>query len=116
MSNCSTSQKRPVLEGGFQMDIARQLKQGISTGTVLFGQRQTISACNKGDARLVLVAANCPEDYISNLTTSHPDIPVHRVIMVNRQLGAACAKPFPVSALCVVDPGQSDLLTLSTNL
>ena len=86
------------------MDIARQLKQGISTGTVLFGQRQTISACNKGDARLVLVAANCP------------DIPVHRVIMVNRQLGAACAKPFPVSALCVVDPGQSDLLTLSTNL
>tara|TARA_Y100000748_G_scaffold296192_1_gene288710 strand:+ start:292 stop:609 length:318 start_codon:yes stop_codon:yes gene_type:complete len=105
-----------VLEGGIEMDLARQLKQGISTGTVLFGQRQTISACNKGDARLVLVAANCPEDYISNLTTSHPDITVHRVSIVNRQLGAACAKPFPVSALCVVDPGQSDLLTLNGNV
>lgn len=98
------------------MDLARQLKQGITTGTVLFGQRQTTSACNKGDARLVLVAANCPEDYISNLTSSHPDVPVHRVTMVNRQLGAACAKPFPVSALCVVDPGQSELLTLNSNL
>ena len=65
------------------MDLARQLKQGISTGNVLFGQRQTISACNKGDARLVLVAANCPEDYISSLTTSHPDIPIHQVTMVN---------------------------------
>ena len=74
------------------------------------------SACNKGDARLVLVAANCPEDYISSLTTSHPDIPIHQVTMVNRQLGAACAKPFPVSALCIIDPGQSELLTLSTNL
>ena len=98
------------------MDIARQLKQGISTGNVLFGQRQTISACNKGDARLVLVAANCPEDYISSLTTRQPDIPIHQVTMVNRQLGAACAKPFPVSALCIIDPGQSELLTLSTNL
>ncbi len=98
------------------MDLARQLKQGITTGTVLFGQRQTISACNKGDARLVLVAANCPTDYVTNLTASHPDVPVHRVTMVNRQLGAACAKPFPVSALCVVDPGQSDLLTLNSNL
>jgi|TARA_B100000287_G_scaffold277019_1_gene260971 large subunit ribosomal protein L30e len=105
-----------VLEGGIEMDLARQLKQGISTGTVLFGQRQTTSACNKGDARLVLVAANCPEDYISHLTISHPDITVHRVSMVNRQLGAACAKPFPVSALCVVDPGQSDLLTLNGNI
>ncbi|MDG1536070.1 MAG: 50S ribosomal protein L30e [Candidatus Thalassarchaeaceae archaeon] len=98
------------------MDLARQLKQGISTGTVLFGQRQTTSACTKGDARLVLVAANCPADYISNLAASHPDVPVHQVTMVNRQLGAACAKPFPVSALCVIDPGQSDLLTLSSNL
>ena len=96
----------------FERDLARQLKQGISTGNVLFGQRQTTSACNKGDARLVLVAANCPEDYISTLTTSHPDIPVHRVSMVNRQLGAACAKPFPVSALCVIDPGSQIYLPL----
>ncbi len=98
------------------MDLARQLKQGITTGKVLFGQRQTASACIKGDARLVLVAANCPEGYITDLTSSHPDVPVHQVMMVNRQLGAACAKPFPVSALCVIDPGQSDLLTLNPNL
>ena len=38
------------------MDLARQLKQGIITGTVLFGQRQTTSACTKGDARLVPVS------------------------------------------------------------
>ena len=42
------------------MDLARQLKQGISTGNLLFGQRQTKSACTKGDARMVLVAANLP--------------------------------------------------------
>ena len=47
------------------MDLARQLKQGISTGNLLFGQRQTKNACAKGDARMVLVAANCPKEYLS---------------------------------------------------
>ena len=98
------------------MDLARQLKQGLNSGSILLGQRQTMSACSKGDAKLVLVAANCPETYISDLAENHPDIPVHRVEMVNRQLGAACAKPFPVSALCILDPGQSDLLTLTHNV
>jgi|TARA_B110000116_G_scaffold47948_1_gene39939 large subunit ribosomal protein L30e len=98
------------------MDISRQLKQGINTGNLLFGQRQAKGACSNGDARLILVAANCPIDYISDLRTNHPDVIIHQVTMVNRQLGAACAKPFPVSTICVVDPGQSELLDLSTNV
>jgi large subunit ribosomal protein L30e len=65
---------------------------------------------------MVLVAANCPQEYISNLQSKHPDVPVHQVMLVNRQLGAACAKPFPVSTLCVTDPGQSELLTLGQNV
>jgi large subunit ribosomal protein L30e len=105
-----------VFEGDLIMDLARHLKQSMGTGRVLFGQRQTMSACTKGDARLVIVAANCPANYISELTEGHPDVPVHQVQMVNSQLGAACAKPFPVSALCVIDPGQSDLLSLSPNV
>ncbi|MFQ3321278.1 MAG: large subunit ribosomal protein L30e [Candidatus Thalassarchaeaceae archaeon] len=98
------------------MDLIRQLKQGMNTGTLLFGQRQAMSACSKGDARMILVAANCPVNYISDLKNNHPDVTVHQVTMVNRQLGAACAKPFPVSALCIIDPGQSELLTLSQNV
>ena len=98
------------------MDIARQLKQGISTGSIVFGQRQTSSQCSKGDAKMVLVAANCPESFIDELRNSHPSIPMHQVAMVNRQLRAACGKPFPVSSLCILDAGISDLLQLAPNL
>ncbi len=98
------------------MDIARQLKQGISTGNIVFGQRQTSSQCSKGSAKMILFAANCPEAFIDELRNSHPSIPMHQVSMVNRQLGAACGKPFPVSSLCILDPGQSDLLQLTPNL
>ena len=98
------------------MDIARQLKQGINSGELVFGQRQTLSHCTKGGAKLVLVASNCPESFINDLRNSHPSVPIHQVTMVNRQLGAACGKPFPVSSLCVIDPGQSDLLQLAPNV
>ncbi|MBM67226.1 MAG: 50S ribosomal protein L30e [Euryarchaeota archaeon] len=98
------------------MDMARQLKQGINTGSLVFGQRQTSSACANGEAQLVFVAANCPESFIDELRISHPDVPIHQVMLVNRQLGAACGKPFPVSALCILDAGQSELLHFAPNI
>ncbi len=98
------------------MDMPRQLKNAINTGDVVFGQRQTSSHCSKGEAKMVLVAANCPESYVNNVRNSFPKIPMHQLILVNRQLGAACGKPFPVSAMCILDPGQSDLMQLAPNL
>ncbi|MEC8979765.1 MAG: 50S ribosomal protein L30e [Candidatus Thermoplasmatota archaeon] len=98
------------------MDLARQLKNAISSGNLLFGQRQTMSACNSSDARMVIIAANCPIDYIEDLRSRHPDVPMHQVALVNRELGAACGKPFAVSVLSVIDAGESDLLTLHPNV
>jgi large subunit ribosomal protein L30e len=98
------------------MDVPRQLKNAINTGEVVFGQRQTSSHCSKGEAKMILVAANCPESYVNDVRNSFPNIPMHQLILVNRQLGAACGKPFPVSAMCILDPGQSDLLQLAPNL
>ena len=98
------------------MDLSRQLKNAISSGTLLFGQNQTVANCVSGKARMVILAANCPPDFISDIKSRHPDIPLHQVQMVNRELGAACAKPFAVSSICVVDAGDSDLLTLRPNV
>tara|TARA_B100000214_G_scaffold328577_1_gene267795 strand:+ start:1363 stop:1659 length:297 start_codon:yes stop_codon:yes gene_type:complete len=98
------------------VDLTRNLKQALSTGKVVFGQRETMGACSNGHARLVLVAANCPEAFLSDIVDSHPSVPVHRVQMVNRQLGAACARPFSISALCIIDAGQSELMSLKHNI
>jgi len=96
------------------MDLVRQLKTALSSGTLLLGQNQTSDACATGDAELVIFAANC--ELIDDLTSRHPDVPMHRVNMVNRDLGAACAKPFHISTICVIDAGNSDLLSLQPNL
>ena len=98
------------------MDLSRQLKNAIATGNLLFGQRQTTDACSEGDAKLVIIAANCPDAYVTALRAAHPEVTLHRSMRVNRELGIACGKPFSVSTLTVLDAGNSDLLSLETNI
>ncbi len=98
------------------MDLSRQLKNAIATGQLLFGQRQTKDACANGKAKLVILAANCPDEYITGLKAAHPEVTMHRTRMVNRELGIACGKPFSVAALTVVNAGDSDLMALDSNL
>jgi large subunit ribosomal protein L30e len=98
------------------MDISRQLKIANTTGELLFGQRQAIDACAKGDAKCIILAANCPQEYIDDLSAKHPEVTIHRTVMVNRDLGVASGKPFSVSTITVVNAGESDLLTLDGNL
>jgi|TARA_B100001996_G_C18622971_1_gene578523 large subunit ribosomal protein L30e len=98
------------------MDISRQLKLAHTTGSLLFGQRQALNACAKGEAKCIILAANCPQDYVDNLAAKHPEVTMHRTGMVNRELGVASGKPFSVAAITVIDAGESELLTLQANI
>jgi len=98
------------------MDISRQLKLANTTGHLLYGQRQATDACAKGDAKCIILAANCPQKYIDELAANHPEVTMHRTGMVNRDLGVASGKPFSISTITVIDAGESELLTLSGNL
>ena len=73
------------------MDISRQLKIASTSGKLLFGQRQAVDACAKGDAKCIILAANCPQKYIDELAAKHPEVTMHRTVMVNRDLGVASA-------------------------
>ena len=46
------------------MDLSRQLKTAIKTGNLTFGQNQASDACANGDAKLVIFAVICPQEYI----------------------------------------------------
>ena len=98
------------------MDLSRQLKTAIKTGDLTFGQNQASDACANGNAKLVIFAINCPQEYIDGLRARHPDVPMHRTDLVNRELGPACAKPFPISTICVLGEGDSELLSLQPNI
>ncbi len=93
------------------MDFNSSLRRAIKTGKVLLGQNATAKCVESGSAKLVVVARNCPEKF-REMLSSRENLFIHTFDGSSVQLGKACGKPFMVSALVVVDPGESDILSL----
>ncbi len=89
------------------IDMARALKTAAATGKVRFGLTETKKAIKKGEAKLVVVASNCPEADIAGEST----LKVVVFSGTNVELGSACGKPFPISALAILNPGESNILS-----
>jgi large subunit ribosomal protein L30e len=90
------------------IDIARALKTAATTGDVRFGLAETKKCIKKGEAKLVVVSSNCPEKSLSESGSSQ------KVLVfdgTNVELGSACGKPFPISALAIISPGESNILS-----
>ena len=90
------------------IDIARALKAAATTGEVRYGLSQTLRAVKSGEAKLVVVSSNChaKDDIASAGSTKTLEFPG-----TNVELGAACGKPYAISALAVIKPGDSNILS-----
>ncbi len=89
-------------------EIRRELKKILKTGKVYFGIKQARKALNKGEAKLLIVADNCPE----KKEIENWDIPRIMFDGDGLELGAFCGKPFNVSVLTIVDEGEGKLLKM----
>jgi len=93
------------------VDIARSLRLAVTTGEVRFGYTQSKKAVRAKQAKLIVVAKNCPESHRQALTGGGAKL--HEFEGTNFDLGAICGKPFAVSALAVVKAGESDILQVA---
>lgn len=94
------------------MDFNTSLRRAIKTGKVILGQNETKENIEQKKAQLVVVAANCPKEFVEYLS-GNDQVKAHTFPGSSVQLGRACGKPFMVSALAVVEAGESDILSLS---
>ncbi|VVB85710.1 50S ribosomal protein L30e [uncultured archaeon] len=95
-----------------ETDMSKVLRSTISTGKVLIGARQTIDAVKNGKAQVVVVASNCMEQTLNELK----GVPVIKYPGTGVDLGAACGKPYAITTLVVLEPGESGILSFgSTN-
>jgi len=74
------------------------------------GSKRTIKALKSGEAKLVVMASNCPKELKQEIEKY--DKPVVMFNGTNMELGAACGKPFSVAALAIVDAGESEILNV----
>ncbi len=90
------------------IDEARALKVAVDTGKVVLGARGVKRAAKAKQVRLLVLASNCPDGALKTL----PGVKVHTFPGTNVELGAACGKPFSVSAVAILDPGESNILSV----
>lgn len=95
------------------MDVQRSLRTAVQSGKVLIGADQAAKAIGRGEAKLVILATNCPADEAIRTAATQKRIPIYEYAGMGTQLGPACGKPFPISALAVLDAGSSDILQLA---
>ena len=91
------------------MDMNRALRQVVQTGEVHFGVRQAKKALRARTAQLIVVPDNIPGDTLEELRHV-AKVPMVRFSGSNLELGTVCGKPFSVSALTVLEAGDSDIL------
>jgi large subunit ribosomal protein L30e len=95
------------------MDLAHALKVALETGKVKIGLAETRAAAKAKKAKLLIVAKSCP-DAALRTERAVGKIPVYHYEGSAVDLGQACGKPFPISAMAIVDAGSSAILTLET--
>ena len=95
------------------MDLAHALKVALQTGTVKVGVNEALEAAAEKKAKLLIVSRSCPEKRLTD-EKRFDRIPIYHYEGTAVELGAACGKPFPISALAVLDAGTSAILSLET--
>ncbi len=90
------------------------IKRVVENGEVKIGSRSVAKEITKGKPKLVIISSNCPgntrEDLANNAKVA--SIPVYSYNGTSLELGEVCRKPFPISAMAIVAPGDANITPL----
>lgn len=96
------------------MDVNREIRQAVDTGKVILGSDKSVKFVKLGQAKLVILASNCPDAVRSDVEqyAKLANVPIYFYEGDSTALGLACGKPFLVSVVTVLEPGSSGILGL----
>lgn len=96
------------------VDVNKQIRMAVKTGKVEFGSKTALSSVGQARAKLVILAGNCRGETRDEIVyrAGQGEVPVYVFQGTSLDLGALCERPFPVSAMVVREPGDSEVLKL----
>lgn len=99
-------------------ELVRAIQTAARTGQIVYGARKVSKLVLHGKAKLVILALNAPAELKQDIMhyAKLSEIPVIVFDGTNIELGNAIGRPHSVSALAIVDPGQSKVLELASQV
>jgi len=96
------------------MSLNQPIASAVSTGKCKIGAKSSLDSVKRGEAKLIVVAANCPQDEYADIErfAKLAGIKVTRFEGTSWDLGETVGKPFMVSAIAIIEPGDSKILKM----
>ena len=97
------------------MELTQALKRIMATGKIQYGTNSTIENIKNGKAKAVVIAKNTPKDIKEDIQNyaKNANIPVITSNETSLNLGEICGKPFLITALAVINPGDVKIKELT---
>ena len=99
-------------------DVDMNIKVAYKTGKIIYGKNTVLKELRKNAFKMIILANNCPKELESQLnyynTLMDNKLFFHKYKGSSHELGLACAKPYWISVIGVIDPGDSELLSLKS--
>lgn len=94
------------------MDLKTSLSVCVKTGKTYSGTKETIRALLMGNPKKIIISKDCKDkdriEYYCKLSGTDYMI----VNLSSLTLGEYCGKPFPISSLTIINPGNSNILDI----
>ena len=101
-----------------EFDVDTNLKVAMRTGKFIYGKKQVLKHLRNESFKMIIIANNCPTELEKQLnyyvSLMKDKIYLYRYRGSSWDLGLACAKPYMISIIGVVQEGDSEILALKT--
>ncbi len=103
-----------------EFDIDTNIKVAYKTGKIIYGKNQILKNLRENPFLMLIVSNNCPQELMNHLNYYNSLLKdklfIHKYNGSSWDLGLACAKPYMISVMGIIDLGDSDLLSLKTKI
>ncbi|UCC18322.1 MAG: 50S ribosomal protein L30e [Promethearchaeota archaeon] len=100
-----------------EFDVNTNIKVAYKTGKITYGKNQILRNIKRENPyKMLIISNNCPTELINQLNYYNSllkdKVFIYQYKGSSWDLGLACAKPYMISVIGVIDFGDSDLLSL----
>jgi large subunit ribosomal protein L30e len=96
------------------LSLNQPIASAVSTGKCFLGAKSSIDAIKNGEAKLVVVAANCPRNEYEDIQryAQLSGIKIREFNGTSWDLGEVIGRPHMVAVIAILEPGDSKILEL----
>lgn len=93
-------------------DLARDLRLAVDSGKAALGINSTLNSISSNTSKMIIIASKNKADRVNDIMhlAKISNVRVQLFDGTPMNLGVVCGKPFSVSTISIMEPGNSNIL------